>query len=107
MKEKSDIIPQNHFSCPASQRRPPKLFKGALATPLVPVTDTRAKRLLYGESHHFSRDEMNVLVVDVTKIVTSLNAWSHLIARCFQPEQNRRFGAVVLFKSGMTGEKLQ
>ena len=73
----------------------------------VQVTDTRAKRLLYAESHHFSRDEMNVLVMDVTRIVSSLNAWERLIVRCFQPQQNRRFGAVVLFKSGVTGEKLQ
>jgi len=73
----------------------------------VQVTDTRAKRLLYAESHHFSRDEMNILVMDVTKIVSSLNAWERLIARCFQPQQNRRFGAVALFKSGVTGEKLQ
>jgi len=73
----------------------------------VQVTDARAKRLLYAESHHFSRGEMNLLVMDVTKIVSSLNAWEQLIARCFQPEQNRRFGAVALFKSGVTGEKMQ
>jgi len=26
--------------------------------------------------------------------------------RCFQPDQNRRFGAVVLFSTGITGEKM-
>jgi hypothetical protein len=72
----------------------------------VPVTDTRAKRLLYGESHHFSREQMNILVVDVTKIVSSLKFWSQLIEKCFQPEQNRRFGAVVLFSAGITGGKM-
>jgi hypothetical protein len=72
----------------------------------VPVTDTRAKRLLYGESHHFSRGEMNLLVMDVTKVVSGLKAWRHLIERCFQPGQNRRFGAVALFFSGITGEKM-
>ena len=72
----------------------------------VPVTDTRAKRLLYGESPHFSRDEMNVLVMDVTSVVSSLKVWSQLIEKCFQPEQNRRFGAIVLFSAGITGEKM-
>jgi len=72
----------------------------------VPVTDTRAKRLLYGESHHFSREQMNILVVDVTRIVSSLKIWSQLIEKCFQPEQNRRFGAVVLFSAGITGDKM-
>jgi hypothetical protein len=72
----------------------------------VPVTDTRAKRLLYAESHHFSREHMNILVVDVTRIVSSLKAWGRLIEKCFQPDQNRRFGAVVLFFAGTTGEKM-
>ncbi|PYV62525.1 MAG: hypothetical protein DMG97_40240, partial [Acidobacteria bacterium] len=65
-----------------------------------------AKRLLYGESHHFSREQMNILVVDVTRIVSSLKIWSQLIEKCFQPEQNRRFGAVVLFSAGITGDKM-
>ena len=73
----------------------------------LPVTDARAKRLLYGESHHFSRAEMNILVMDVTKIVSNLKAWSQMIERCFQPDQNRRFGAVVLFWTGITGDKLE
>jgi hypothetical protein len=72
----------------------------------VPVTDARAKRLLYGESHHFSREQMNILVMDVTRIVSSLKVWTQLIEKCFQPEQNRRFGGVVLFSAGRTGEKM-
>jgi hypothetical protein len=72
----------------------------------LPVTDTRAKRLLYGESHHFSRDEMNILVIDVTRVISSLGVWSQLIGKCFQPGQNRRFGAVVLFSAGVGGENM-
>jgi hypothetical protein len=72
----------------------------------VPVTDAHAKRLMYGESHHFSHEEMNLLVMDVTKVISSLKAWRRLIERCFQPEQIRRFGAVVLFSAGITGEKM-
>jgi hypothetical protein len=72
----------------------------------VPVTDSRAKRLLYGESHHFSREEMNLLVMDVTRVISSTKAWSQMIERCLQPGQNRRFGAIVLFSTGMTGEKM-
>jgi len=72
----------------------------------VPVTDTRAKRLLYGESHHSSREEMNILVMDVTRVVSSLKVWSQLIERCLQPEQNQRFGAIVLFSAGISGERM-
>jgi hypothetical protein len=72
----------------------------------VPVTDARAKRLLYAESHHFSECEMNILVMDMTKVVAGVKAWRPLIERCLQPDQNRRFGAVVLFSSGFTGEKM-
>jgi hypothetical protein len=72
----------------------------------VPVTDVRAKRLLYGESHHFSRDHMNILVMDVSKCVSSLKAWGKLIENCLQPTQNRRFGAVILFFAGVTGDKM-
>jgi hypothetical protein len=49
---------------------------------------------------------MNILVMDVTRIVSSLNAWSQLIEKCFQPNQNRRFGAVGLFFTGITDEKM-
>ena len=72
----------------------------------VPVTDVRAKRLLYGESHHFSRDHMNILVMDVSKVVSNLKAWGHLIENCLQQTQNRRFGAVVFFFAGLTGDKM-
>jgi hypothetical protein len=72
----------------------------------VPVTDARAKRLLYAESHHFSQCEMNILVMDMTKVVAGVKAWRPLIERCFQPDRNRRFGAVVLFTSGFTVEKM-
>jgi hypothetical protein len=72
----------------------------------VPVTDARAKRLLYAESHHFSREHMNILVMDVSKCVTSLKAWGKLIENCLQPTQNRQFGAVILFFAGITGEKM-
>jgi hypothetical protein len=69
----------------------------------VPVMDARAKKLLYGESHHFSRDHMNILVMDVSRVVSNLQAWVKLIERCLQPKQNRRFGAVVFFFAGFTG----
>jgi hypothetical protein len=72
----------------------------------VPVTDARAKRLLYGESHHFSRDHMNLLVMDVSNCVTSLKAWEKLIENCLQPTQNRRFGAVILYFAGVGGDKM-
>jgi hypothetical protein len=69
----------------------------------TPVSDERAKKLLYAESHHFSKDEMNVLVMDVTAVPGAIKGWSKLVERCLQPTQNRRIGAVLLFSSRMDG----
>ncbi len=66
-----------------------------------PLTDERAERLMIGEAHHFSHQEMNLLVMDVSGIPGGIRSWSALIQRRFQPKRNRRFGAVVLFASHM------
>jgi hypothetical protein len=59
-----------------------------------------------GETHHFSRDEMNILVMDVSKIVSNFDAWCEMIERGLQPNLNRRFGAVAVFTWGRIGEKM-
>jgi hypothetical protein len=69
----------------------------------LPIGDERAKRLLYGESHHFSSEHMNILVMDVTRVPGGIEDWEKLIGRCLQPSQNRRLGAVVLFSEGLLG----
>ena len=61
------------------------------------LRDERAERLLKGEAHHFSKDEMNILVMDLSHIPIGIRKWSPLIERRFQPRLNRRFGAVALF----------
>ena len=79
---------------------------GTLGIVRVPVTDERARRLMEGESHHFSRDEMNIVVMDVSKIVGNLDAWGQMIQRGLQPNLNRRFGAIIFYSWGRMGEKM-
>lgn len=63
----------------------------------LPVDDQRAQRTLDAELHHFSRDEANLLFIDVTRVVGGLASWMPLIERRFQPTINTRIGAAVLF----------
>lgn len=63
------------------------------------LTDERAGRLMDAEGHHFSRDETNLLVMDVSSVQHGIRAWIPLIQRRFQSTINRRFGAVVLLDS--------
>jgi hypothetical protein len=71
---------------------------GSLAAVRMPVSDHRVQRLLTAELHHFSRDETNVLVVDVGRSAGSIRSWSPQIERRFQPIMNRRLGAVVVYQ---------
>ncbi len=65
----------------------------------VSITDERAQRLMSAEADHFSREEINILVMDVSAVPGGIKSWSSLIQRRFQPDINRRFGAVVLLSS--------
>lgn len=65
----------------------------------ISMTDERAQRLMEAEAHHFSREEINILVMDISKVPSGIKCWSPLIQRRFQPRINRRFGAVILFAS--------
>lgn len=67
----------------------------------LPISDDRAKRVLDAERHHFSRDQPNLLIVNISRVVNSVDAWSGLICRCFQPTQNRRLGAVILYSTAL------
>jgi hypothetical protein len=66
-----------------------------------PLTDSRAKRLFAGELHHFTRGECNVLMVDVSRIQVDMESWIPAVARRFQPKQNQRVSAVVLWAASM------
>jgi hypothetical protein len=70
----------------------------SLAMVRCPINDQRAARLMVAETHQLSREETNVLAMDVSNIPGSIPDWMPLIERRFQPNLNRRFGAVVLFK---------
>jgi hypothetical protein len=61
-------------------------------------SDERAQRLIAGELHHFSREQPNVLVIDVGAVVGGVVGWVPLIERCFQPTRNTRLGAVLILE---------
>jgi len=63
----------------------------------LPIDDQRAQRIFDAELHHFSRDEANLLFIDVSQVVGRLASWMPLIERRFQPAINTRIGAAVLF----------
>jgi hypothetical protein len=80
--------------------------EGAQATAAViriPLLDSRARRLLSAELHHFSRDTRNILAIDLSGMSIGPKNWAPLIQRSFQPTQNRRIGAVVFFYHGLAG----
>lgn len=62
-------------------------------------SDNRARKLMEKESKHFTEDDINLLVMDVSSIPDGIKGWKPLIERSLQPKMNRRFGAVVLFES--------
>lgn len=69
----------------------------------MPLLDSRARRLLSAELHHFSPKLRNVLAIDITGVSIGPKNWAPLIQRSFQPTQNRRVGAVILFSSALCG----
>jgi hypothetical protein len=69
----------------------------------MPLLDTRVRRLLSAELHHFSRDTRNILAIDISGVSIGPKNWAPLIQRSFQPNQNRRIGAVVFFSRGLVG----
>ncbi len=70
----------------------------------LPSGDWRAERLLTAELHHFSKDRMNLLAIDVSQVPGGMKEWVDPLQRRFQPTRNRRIGAVVLYeKSGLVG----
>ena len=80
--------------------------KGALAAVRVAVFDGRARRLLAGELHHFSKNSPNILVIDCGAVPGGTGDWIPSITRCFQPAQNTRISAVILYQTGMIGTPL-
>ena len=58
------------------------------------------------ESHHFNKDNINILVMDVTGVTGGMKKWIEIIDKCLQPTQNRRFSAVIFFSEGFYVDKL-
>jgi|SRR5579859_7728652 len=66
-----------------------------------PTFDTRAKRLIEGESEHFTSTELNLLVVNVSDIPNGIDSWTPLIKRRFQPKINTHLGAVAIYDEAL------
>jgi hypothetical protein len=76
----------------------------ALVAVRARVFDGRAKRLLAGELHHFTKTDPNLLVIDTGAVAGGLHDWAPSIERCFQPGQNTRITAVALYFTGVIGD---
>ncbi|MHB8730847.1 MAG: hypothetical protein ACYDAB_03540 [bacterium] len=76
---------------------------GTLAAVRGPVFDARAKRLVVAELHHFTKTNPNVVVIDTGNVPGGFQDWGPSITRCFQPTQNTRISAVVLYQTGLLG----
>ena len=61
------------------------------------LSDKRAARLMDAEAKHFSRNEANLLVMDLTRNPSQINGFVTLVQCRFRPSFNRRFSAVALF----------
>lgn len=82
-----------------------KTLQGASTSSIIrwEESDHRAKRLFNAEYHHFSERVANVLVINVSAVSGGMSEWALTIERLFQPCQNRKVGAVLLFDQGSLG----
>ena len=77
------------------------------ATIRYSISDDRCAHMIGQELHHFSKLEINVLVLDVTAVPGSLEAWEPIAGRALQPKLNTRLGAIVLLEQGQAGDPLR
>ncbi len=76
---------------------------GALAVVRAAVFDSRAKRLLGAELHHFLKTNPNLLVIDTGNVPGGIKDWGPSLMRAFQPTQNTRVTAILLYQTGIIG----
>ena len=80
---------------------------GALVAVRGGVFDGRAKRLLSAKLQQLPKTNPNLVVIDTGNVPGGLHDWVPSITRCFQPAQNTRISAVVLYFTGIMGNPLQ
>jgi hypothetical protein len=61
----------------------------------------------HGELHHFSKDEMNILCIDVSGVGDRFDFWASIIERWLNQNQIHRIGAILIFIREMTMTKVQ
>ena len=76
---------------------------GALVAVRAGVFDGRAKRLLSAKLQQLPKTNPNLLVINTGNVPGGLHDWAPSITRCFQPAQNTRISAVVLYFTGVMG----
>ena len=63
----------------------------------LPFTDERLELLMHRKQDKFSKDEVNLLIIDLENIPHGYKRWPPLARRRLQPRMNRRFSGIVLF----------
>jgi len=74
------------------------------ATVRLTITDERAHPILSSELSHFSRMERHILAIRVYQLPGGMKWWGPLTLRWFQPNRNRRVGAIVLYERSIVLE---
>jgi len=62
-----------------------------------PFTDDRFELMMSRKAKQFSKDEINLFVIDLPHVPGATKRWQPLARRRLQPEINRRFSAIILF----------
>jgi len=70
---------------------------GNSVTVRLSFTDDRLELLMSRKREQLSKDEINLLVIDLSGVSHSFKRWLPLARRRLQPTINRRFSGIVLF----------
>jgi hypothetical protein len=96
-----DVLPSWVVACT-------KLRDGVPAGVAVhhPALDLRLPRLMEQKAEQMGSNNANVLVIGISQIPGKMEYLAPQIMRRFQPNLNRRFGAVVLMKSALHSDQM-
>ena len=64
----------------------------------IPITDTRAVRILEAEAAQLPPSHANLIIIDISSVPGALSVWKPLILRRLQPNINTRISAVCLIR---------
>src|SRR5713101_5021228 len=67
------------------------------------VADERLKRKMSDKLNQFSPAEINLLVIDITRVPNGFKGWQPLLRRNLPPARNRRYSGVMLYRQLWNG----